>query len=261
MKLFYKNICLCLALIFFSNYYSLKAYASRSTMIAWTIEATINGKSVNLFYYGSNFSFLDFNWNEEKSDKKNQRFFIPDQKWTNDYKKFFLPKESVIDFREIDPNDKARKYYESQYYPEILISKDGFINLKNEDEIIVKKIYSYSDDEVFFLPKENFEKVKNSFKNRFQINTKMYINNLETFRIFIFLNIYKKYLLSEVLEIIRKEGEKILIHGSDSNLNQQFPPQGFNIEYNFIKNNFEYFKELLLRKYGIILIEFYSSGE
>jgi len=265
MKLFFKNIFLIYTLIFGINFQFTKAHADAHKNVLWTMEATINNKQIDLFYCGSNFSFLDFEWREINQkvineNKKTKRVFIPDQKWTNENKKFFIPKDSLIYFREIDPNNQERKYYESQHFPEILIAKNQYINFKNEDEIIVKKIYSNIEGETFFLDKNNFERVKKSYKSRFQINAKIYIDNLESMRIMLFLNINKEYLPGEILKIIRNEGEKILIEEKDHNQFKQSPPQGFHVEYNLIRNNFEYFKNILLYKYGIILIEFYSSG-
>jgi hypothetical protein len=255
MKLFFINIIFINLLFFVINSDSTKAYADRFRMVLWTMDATFNGESINLFYYGSNFSFLDFNW-QEANKINNQRSFIPNQKWTNEYKKFFLSKDSVIIFSEIDPNDKARKYYESRYYPDVLIAENEFAKLKNEDEIIVKKIYSNIEGETFFLAKDDFARVKKSYKNRFQINAKIYLDNLEKTRVFLFLNIKNNYLPGEILNIIRSEGEKILTQDIDRNTNKQFPPPEFKIEYNFIRNNFDYFKKILLEKYGTILIEF-----
>jgi hypothetical protein len=256
MNLSFKNIfffCVCFFVIIFDIQ---KVYASVSKKVVWSIEATINNIPIDLFYYGSNFSFLDFNWQLLENNKiNNKRFFVPSQQWVDDYKNFFLLKDSVIDFNKIDPIAKS-KNYDSFYYPEVLIYKDGIINLKKEDEIIVKKIYSDLDGEVASLDKEDFNKVMNAYNGRFQITAKINADSFESIRVFLFLNLDKKYLPNEVLQIIRNEGEKILVQGKDKNQQNFFPQKKFYIEYNLIKNNFAYFKQLLLNKYNILLIEF-----
>jgi hypothetical protein len=255
MNLFIKNITFFYVLFFSLTFNTQNALADTNRNIVWRVEATINDEPIELFYYGSNFSALDFNWQLIENEKK--RYFVPDQKWTDDNKNFFLSQDSVIDFNKIDPIIQSNKNYDKFYFPEVLLRKDGYINLKNEDKIIVKRIIANIDGEIVFLSKEDFERVKKSYHGRFQILAKNNMEMHEQIRVFLFLNIDKKYLPDEVLKIIRIEGKKILKQVKIEK--DQFPKQEFTIEYNLIKNNFEYFKAVLFDKYGILLIDYVNG--
>ena len=257
MNLFIKNIIFFFTLFFFLNFNKQNVLADTDRDIVWTIEATINDEPIELFYYGNNFSALNFKWQLIEIEKK--RYFVPDQKWTDDNKNFFLSQNSVINFDKIDPIIQSKKKYDKFYFPEVLIEKDGYINLKDEDKIIVKKIIANIDGEIVFLPKEDFAKVSKSYNGRFQILAKTNMEMYEQIRVFLFLYLDKKYLPDEVLKIIRIEGKKVSKKRKNKIVKDQFTEQEFTVEYNLIKNNFEYFKKVLLNKYGIMLIDYVNG--
>ena len=113
------------------------------------------------------------------------------------------------------------------------------------------------DEKPFYITKSEFKKLKESdknIKNAYSIGSP-----IEVTRSLIFLYSDKKYSQNELSKIIKIEANSILKPEGDYFVSKQFPPKKLIKEYDLIRNNLKYFKEILLEKYGIIILDFVNS--
>jgi hypothetical protein len=294
-KKYSQKTFLILITIIFNIFFTQKnAKADFERKVIWGMEATINDKPIELLYYDSIFCDYSLGWT-----RIGETFtFTSPQKWADDNKKNFFSKEAIINLHQLDPTIKSSiniKDHEVKFYfPGILINKDAQLDEKSDDKIIIKRIYIKIDNNAVFLSKKEFEKVKNSYSGFFKITAQIespeyYIidekpffitksefeklkesdkniknaysrgSPIEVTRSLIFLYSDKKYSQNELSEIIKIEANSILKPEGDDFVSKQFPPEKLIKEYDLIRNNLKYFKEILLEKYGIIILDFVNS--
>jgi len=294
-KKYSQKTFLILITIIFNIFFTQKnAKADFERKVIWGMEATINDKPIELLYYDSNFCDNRLGWTSI-----DENTFSPPQKWVDDNKKNFFSQEAIINLHQLDPTIKAsmniKDYEVNFYFPGILINKDVQLDEKSDDKITIKRIYIKIDNTAVFISKKEFEKIKNSYSGFFKITAKVespeyymiddkpsYItksefkklvesdnNNIknaysmgspiEVTRSLIFLYSDKKYSQNEFLKIIKIEANSILKPEGDYFDSKQYPPKKLIKEYNLIRKNLKYFKEILLEKYGIIVIDFINS--
>lgn len=294
-KKYSKGTFIILLTIIFNIFFTPRnALADVERKVIWGMEATINDQPAELIYYDSNFCDYSLGWT-----RIGESFtFTPPQKWVDDNKKNFFFQESIINLHQLDPTIRAsmniKDHEVNFYFPGILINKDAHLDEKSDDKIIIKRIYIKIDNNAVFISKKEFEKVKNSYNGFFKITAQIespeiymidekpfYITKsefkklkksdkniknaystgspIEATRSLIFLYSDKKYPQNELSEIIKIEAESILKPEEDYFISKQFPPKELVKEYNLVRNNLKYFKEILLEKYGIIILDFVNS--
>lgn len=142
--------------------------------------------------------------------------------------------------------------------------------IKMSDKIEVELITPYIKElgEAIYVLDDEFEKIKNSYNGFFMMMANANAPkgdpsyNFEDIKSYVLINVSNTpYTKEKIAEIVRGENNKIPVKKREINQYpiKYFPYEEFANEFKMIMKNYDEFKDVLLKKYDIILLEFANS--